>query len=337
MSIELHAGEVAGDPVAGTEATLRVRPDVSGDLPVVLQAGPMFRRVLAGYDRFQVDSYVRWAEDELVAADREREHLLARHLETQAALSQARELLSHSPAGGRLVEASRRVGALLAGAADEAENIRAEAENHRAVARAQAEVVTADARRVLADARTEAQQLLADADVEVAERIAEADRVVAAAQQAGRDVRAEAAAALEDARAVGRRAAEQAEQLVRRAAEEAHAARLRARDEVVAMLATGREGRRRADAEAAAHRERLDADAAARRAVLLAEVAELERRRAELLAEPAGSPEPPAPAARHLHLGARAYLDRIHERLGTHAGPRRSSTRVTAGNGRSAA
>ncbi|MGY1802391.1 hypothetical protein ACI78T_03820 [Blastococcus sp. SYSU D00922] len=338
MSIELHADVAAGDPESVAERPDRVRPNVSGDLPGVLEAGPMFRRVVAGYDRFQVDSYVRWAEDELVAADREREHLLARHLETQAALASARELLSHSPTGGRLVEASRRVGALLAGAADEAENIRAEAENHRSVVRAQAEVLTADARRILAEARTEAQQLLADAETEVADRIAEADRVLAEAEQAGRDVRAQAAVALEDARAVGQRAAEQAEALLRRAAEEALGARLRARDEVVAMLATGREERRRADAEAAAHREALDQRAAARRDALLAEVAELERRRAELLAEPEHAAEPPTPSPRPVHLGARGYLDRIHDRIGAHAVPWRSTPRVPAGTrGRSAA
>ena len=50
----------------------RTRPNVSGDLPTVLQAAPMFRRAVAGYDRFQVESYVQWAEDELAAADRER-------------------------------------------------------------------------------------------------------------------------------------------------------------------------------------------------------------------------------------------------------------------------
>jgi cell division septum initiation protein DivIVA len=331
MSIELHAGGAADE--LDVDRAGRVRPNVSGDLPGVLSAGPMFRRVVAGYDRFQVDSYVRWAEDELVACDREREHLLARHLQTQAALAEARELLAHSPVGGRLLEASRRVGTLLAGAADEAENIRAEAENHRAVARAQAEVVTADARRVLADARTEAQELLAEADTEVAGRIAEADRVVAEAEQAGRDVRTQAAAHLAEAQAVEARALEQAAHIREQAVEEALAARRQARDEVVRMLGTGREERRRADAEAAATRERLDREAAARRALLLAEVAELESRRAELMAEPDTGPDLPVPSTGTLHPGARAYLDRIHERLGSHATPGRSSPRVAARNG----
>ncbi|WP_116451613.1 hypothetical protein [Blastococcus litoris] len=340
MSTELRTDDGAARTDGGPHAVLgaarpeRARPNVSGDLPTVLQVGPMFRRVLAGYDRFQVDTYVRWAEDELVAADREREHLLARQVSTQAALEEARELLSHSPAGGRLVQVSRRIGGLLAGAADEAENIRAEAENHRSVVRAQAEVLTADARRALAHARTEAQQLLADAETEVADRIAEADRTLAEAEQTGRDVRGAAAAHLADARAVQARAIAEAARIRERATEEALAARLRARDEVVRMLGTGREERRRADAEAAATRERLDREAAARRAVLQAEVAELERRRAQLLAEPGSSPELPAPSA----PAARGYLDRIHDRIGAHAVPWRSATRVAAGQrGRSAA
>ena len=74
----------------------RERPVLSGDLPTVLEAAPMFRRAPLGYDRFQVDTYVRWAEDELATADREREHLLARQLRTQAALDEATQLLPHS-------------------------------------------------------------------------------------------------------------------------------------------------------------------------------------------------------------------------------------------------
>src|SRR5215203_2246303 len=84
---------------SGTEPRARSRPPLSGDLLTVFRAAPMFRRAVAGYDRFQVDTYVRWAEDELATADREREHLLERHLRTRAALEQAQKLVSHSPAG----------------------------------------------------------------------------------------------------------------------------------------------------------------------------------------------------------------------------------------------
>ena len=91
----------------------------------------MFRRAVVGYDRFQVDTYVRWAEDELATADREREHLVARVVRTQADLEESRQLLSHSAAGGEFLQVSRRIGALLATAADEAEGLRADAEADR--------------------------------------------------------------------------------------------------------------------------------------------------------------------------------------------------------------
>lgn len=304
------------DAVLDGDPSGRVRPHVSGDLSTLLDVGPMFRRAVAGYDRFQVDTYVRWAEDELVAADRQREHLLARQLDTQAALAEARALLSHSAGGGQFLQVSRRIGSMLAAAADEAETIHAEAENHRSIAYAQAEVVVAEARRVLAEAGTEASGLLADAAAEVARMSAEAARVVAEAEQAGRDVRAEAAAHLDHARAVENAALEKAGQILQQAAAEALAARLNARAEIAGVLDTGREQRRRADAEAAAVRERLDRDAAARRAALLAEVADLERRRDVLRAELEAVPDPVVPSGGTLHLHARAYLERIQGRLG---------------------
>jgi hypothetical protein len=323
MSIELRADCEAArdvgalDIVRGTSD--RAHPNVSGDLPSVLQVGPMFRRALAGYDRFQVDTYVRWAEDELVAADRQREHLLARQLETQAALAEARTLLSHSSAGGELLQVSQRIGSMLAAAADEAETIRAEADNHRSVARAQAEAVTTDARRALADAEARAIRTLAEAATRATAMIAEAGRKFAEAEQAGRRVHAEAEAHLAEARAVESRALTQAEEIRSRAHEEAAAARLSARDEIVAMLSTGREERRRADVEAAAVREALDREAARHRAALLAETAELERRRDALRAELQTAPHPVVPPSGALHLHARAYLGRIQERLGRHA------------------
>src|SRR3712207_9045432 len=114
MSIELHADGEAGwlpgafDVVLGSGVE-RERPNVSGDLPTVLDAAPMFRRAVVGYDRFQVDTYVQWAEDELATADREREHLAARHLQSLAALLEARELLSHSPGGAEFLRGPSRI------------------------------------------------------------------------------------------------------------------------------------------------------------------------------------------------------------------------------------
>src|ERR671913_73344 len=142
MSIELRADFEAArdvgalDVVAGTSD--RAHPNVSGDLPSVLQVGPMFRRALAGYDRFQVDTYVRWAEDELVAADREREHLETRHLQTRADLAAAQQLLAHSAGGAEMLRMSPRAGAVPAAAADEAEGIRTEAKAPRSAAAAEA-------------------------------------------------------------------------------------------------------------------------------------------------------------------------------------------------------
>jgi cell division septum initiation protein DivIVA len=320
MSVELHADQGVALPLSapGTAPEPdRARPNLCGDLPAVLHGGPMFRRTVAGYDRFQVDTYVQWAEEELAAADREREHLLARHLDTRAALEEARKLLSHSPSGGQFLRVSPRIGSMLAAAADDAETIRAEAENLRFVARAQAELMTSQADRVLTDAQAQAERMVAEAATEVEEMTAAAGRLVAEAERTGLDARAEAEARLADVRAIEQRAAEHVEQLRRQAVEETLAARQQARAEIVRMLDTGREERRRADAEAAAIRERLDRDAAARRASLLVEVQDLEHRRAALRAEPDRATGPAAATTggwRDVHLRRLLVRVRSHPR-----------------------
>src|SRR3954447_4221191 len=147
MTVELQTDATSADAVletaAGSVPPGRQRPNVSGDLPTVLEAAPMFRRTVAGYDRFQVDTYVRWAEDELATASREREHLMAAHLRTRAALDEANELLTHSAGGGELLQASRRIGSMLATAADEAADMHAEAQAARTAAEAEAERLVA--------------------------------------------------------------------------------------------------------------------------------------------------------------------------------------------------
>jgi len=315
MTVELHAGERGPDlghdgETGGGELA---RPNLSGDLPTLFETAPMFRRALAGYDRFQVDTYAQWAETELATAERERKRLLARYLSTQAALDEARSLLSHSSGGGQFVQVSERIGAMLAAATDEAESMRAEAEAARAEAAAQAANLVADAERSLAEATATAGRVLAESAEEARRAIAEAgvsaERLVDEARRAAARLHAEAEARLEQARGAEQRAAEQIEHRQRQCERENSAAREQARAEVVHMLGVGRDQRLRADAEATARRERADQEASARRARLLAEVDGLELRRAELQAELAQLTEAVAerttPRQRPDHRGGR--------------------------------
>ena len=326
--------EPDGRPVA------RTRPNVSGDLPTIFETAPMFRRVLAGYDRFQVDTYVQWAEDQLATAEREREHLESRHLRTRAELDEARELLSHSSGGGQFLSLSRRVGSMLAAAADEAEGMRVEAAAHRKAAAAEAGRTVELARRLLADAEAEAARLVAEAATLVEEMTARADRIVAEAEETAAAVHARAQARLAEAREAERRAVRRAEEIRQQSQDEVDDARLRARHEIARMLGTGRDERRRADAEAdesrkeldraaeatrerldraaEATRDRLDRAAAAHRAALREEVAALEQRRSALRAEveslaergTGAAPRPPAGPLRRLVERSRSVRGR---------------------------
>src|SRR4051794_8060004 len=282
----------------------RGRPTLSGDLSTVLEAAPMFRRALVGYDRFQVDTYVRWVEDELATAERERQHLEARQFRAHAELEEARELLSHSPGGADLLQLSHRMGAMLATAADDAAGIRADAE-------AEAQRVAAEGERALAEAAAEAARIVAEAGGRAGQLDAEACHVLAEAVRTRQEAQAETTAQRKRARAYEQRAVRNAERLRQRAAEEAAAARLQARDDVVRLLTTGREERRRADDAAAATRERLDADAAARRAWLLDDVERLEHRRARLQADLDRMPQPVPAAPDSLRRRVRGSVGRI--------------------------
>ncbi|MDK3256928.1 hypothetical protein [Blastococcus capsensis] len=320
MTIELHthdrpAGAPLGHDAGADEEPLgRPRPNVSGDLPTIFEMAPMFRRVLGGYDRFQVDTYVQWAEHQLTTAEQEREHLESRHLHALAELDEARELLSHSSGGAEFVSLSRRMGAMLAVAADEADGIRAEAAAHHSAVAAESEARLRLAERLLADAETEAGRVVAAATAEAQESTAHADRIVEAAEATRTAAHAEAAARLEEIRLRERRAVTQAERIRQEAGKAAAAARLQAREEIVRMLTAGRGQRRRADAEAATARERLDRQAAA----LRSEVGALEQRRAALQAEVAlltdqvRAPvaEQPAGVLRRLRMGSRALRAR---------------------------
>ena len=294
MTVELHAGERThrfdrdGGSVAGTGAGLG-RPNLSGDLPTLFETAPMFRRALAGYDRFQVETYAQWAENELAAAERERTRLLTRYLSTQAELDEARSLLEHSSGGGQFVQVSERIGAMLAAATDEAEAIRAEAEAARSVSEARAADMVTAAQRSLAEARETAARVLAESDAQARRTVSEAGdsaaQLLDEARRAAAEVSAEAAARLEQVHAEERRSADATAQLRRQVELEIAAARAQARADVVRMLGVGRDQRLRADAEAAGKRERAEQEALARRTALLAEVDALEARRASLQQE----------------------------------------------------
>src|SRR5690242_19508391 len=71
-------------PEAPAEPLDRRRPTLSGDLREMFRHAPVFRRRPNGYDRFQVDTYVRWAEEEIAAAGHEREVVLQRHARLRA-------------------------------------------------------------------------------------------------------------------------------------------------------------------------------------------------------------------------------------------------------------
>lgn len=319
MSIELDADERAARPLSALGSVLRDepmdrrRPNLSGDLPTVFESAPMFRRALTGYDRFQVETYVQWAEDELATADSEREHLLTRLVQTRAELDEASRLLSHSAGARPFLQVSGQIATMLAVAADEAESIKVEADAESSVAAAQAARTVARADRVLADAEAEAARTTAAAAADAEQVTAAAGRMLDEVEQMRRDARMEAEALLAEARAIEQRATAHGEQILRQAREEAALDRLRARDEIIRMLSTGREERRRADAEAAATRQRMDRDAAARHALLVAEVEALEHRRSALRAEAELLTVPVAgPSGGRLDV----HLPRLLERLG---------------------
>jgi len=154
-------------PAIGTEVA-------DGGLDQLLDRRPMFRRRRRGYDRFQVDNYVAWAEEELGAARRQCDYLLSRYGECVAQLEQVRRAPHRSATG----PVSARLGEMLRLAAEEAETITAagvdEAERIVAGARLEAEArlrkvagireaAIAAADELRAQARRDAGQLLGSA------------------------------------------------------------------------------------------------------------------------------------------------------------------------------
>jgi cell division septum initiation protein DivIVA len=251
----------------------RRRPTLSGDLRTLFQHAPVFRRRPGGYDRFQVDTYVRWAEEELAAAAHERDEILLRYARLRADLDEARRLLCHPPAGRESLQLSVRLGSVLAAAADQADGIRADAEAVLAAARTESERMlseaAAEAARIVAEATAEADRRVAEADGMVAEAdrlVAEANDTVAEAERVMAEARTEAEARLAKVWEIERLAGERTDRLRQEAARDAETARLQARDEVLRTLAAAREERRRWEE---------------RRALLQAELVALEQRLAD--------------------------------------------------------
>ena len=117
----------------------------------------MFRPRVNGYDRLQVDNYVTWAEEELAAARRAGDHLLARFAVCAAELAEFRRLPAPAPppvptpSNPDLLVVSERVHEILRLASDEAAAI--------------IEAATEEADRIVADARLEAEARVQKTDL----------------------------------------------------------------------------------------------------------------------------------------------------------------------------
>ena len=137
----------------------------SGDLAGLLDTRPVFRPRFNGYDRMQVDNYVAWVEDELVATRRAGDHLLRRLAACAAELAESRRHSAVATASHDLSAVSDRVGEILRLASDEAADIIQAATD-------EADQIVADA-RLEAQARLEKTEQLRDASVALVEQMRE--------------------------------------------------------------------------------------------------------------------------------------------------------------------
>lgn len=180
-------------------------PNLSGDLDTMLSGSPAFRSRLWGYDRLQVDNYVRWAETEMAGARREVDDLAIRYGSCMAELQISSQLMARSAEGRQLQHVSERVAELLRLAADEAADLRAtgaeQADRLLDEARVEADAVLRRAREVHEAASVRAAKLREDAEAERAD----ADAVVTQA-------RGQASRMLAEAEAEREQLAEQARQ-----------------------------------------------------------------------------------------------------------------------------
>ncbi len=195
--------EDAPEPEADDVGSLLPTPAYSGDLDGLLDTRPVFRTRVNGYDRLQVDNYVTSAEEELAAARRAGDQLLARFAVCAAELAEFRRqpppapvpAPAPAPANPDLAAVSERVREILRLAADEAADI-------IEAATEEADGIVAEA-RVEAEARLQKTELMREAAVAMVEQMRE--RVVRE--------RAESVAVLDRAR-------QEADELLRAAAEE---------------------------------------------------------------------------------------------------------------------
>jgi hypothetical protein len=244
QSAELPTAGTTADAAPGpTDAdvpTAPRRPNFRGDLTEVLEFLPVFRSAVRGYERWQVDSYVSWAERELLAARRSTDEMAARFATASVELDRCREELSRSAAGRDARQVSERVAQILELAAEEAADITAagaaeaeglvaaardwssamlrharEAEESAAAEQARVARIQREAAEALAAARAEAEQIRAAAR-------ADQERLAAEADETRRRLDQEAASRRAEAEEKARR---QREQEAAAAAEEVAAAR----------------------------------------------------------------------------------------------------------------
>ncbi|CCG03891.1 DivIVA domain-containing protein [Blastococcus saxobsidens] len=262
--VEFVANRVQDDAALPEGSDARA-PRPVGGLETLLDHRPAFRGAVRGYDRLEVDNYVAWAEEELSAAQREREHLLDRVIACGTELEISRRLLAEQPVGRERPLVSAQVSEVLRLAEGQAAQVLDAADAEAAQVRAEA--------RLEADARLRKAHEIKELAIEVADQL----RV-----DAQRD-RAEGAAVLEkaeaDATAILEKAQTDAAELLRAAAAE--------RDR---MAAAGAAERAALDEQAAAERAALaeqaqrdraadDGAAAARLAAVRSEVEDLCRQR----------------------------------------------------------
>jgi cell division septum initiation protein DivIVA len=152
---ESGVGQDAPEPERDDAGSVLPAPAYSGDLDGLLDTRPVFHARLNGYDRLQVDNYVSWAEDELAAARRHADHLLARLAACAAELAEYRRqpvaAPAPPPANPDLAAVSERVREILRLASDEAAEI--------------LQAATEEADQIEADARLEAEARLQKTEV----------------------------------------------------------------------------------------------------------------------------------------------------------------------------